>query len=105
MNLEQGHYAVIFTSERTAGDQGYEAMATQMLTLATGQEGFLGVESARDSALGITVSYWRSLASIKKWKENAAHQLAQKQGRDLWYQSFSVKICRIEKEYCFKKEK
>ncbi len=102
--MAQEHYAVIFTSDRTTDDQGYDAMAAQMLALATQQEGFLGVESARDSALGITVSYWQTLASVRKWKDNVAHQLAQEKGRDLWYQSFSVKICRIEKEYCFKKD-
>ena len=50
---EPPYYAVIFTSLRTEGDQGYGAMAERMVELAAQQPGFLGVESARDG-LGIT---------------------------------------------------
>ena len=64
------YYAVIFTSLRTEGDQGYGAMAERMVELAAQQPGFLGVESAREG-LGITVSYWADLASIAAWKQNA----------------------------------
>jgi hypothetical protein len=41
------YYAVIFTSQRTSGDQGYGLMAERMLELAARQPGFLGVESVR----------------------------------------------------------
>lgn len=61
---EPPYYAVISTSLRTDGDQGYSAMAKAMLQLAAEQPGFLGVESVRDG-LGITVSYWKDLESIK----------------------------------------
>ena len=63
------YYAVIFTSFRTAGDNGYSEMADKMFELASKQVGFLGIESARED-IGITVSYWRDLESIKNWKEN-----------------------------------
>ena len=42
------YYAVIFTSLRTAVDEGYGDMAEKMVALAAQQPGFLGVESARD---------------------------------------------------------
>lgn len=92
------YYAVIFTSLRTEGDRGYSAMSEKMLELAARQPGFLGVESARE-ALGITVSYWSDLASIKQWKANAEHLVAQKLGREKWYSSFSVRIARVEHDY------
>jgi len=92
------YYAVIFTSLRTPGDNGYEKMANRMVELAEKQEGFLGVESAREN-VGITVSYWSSLESIKAWKMNAEHQHAQKQGYENWYSSFKVRISKVEHEY------
>jgi heme-degrading monooxygenase HmoA len=52
-------------------------MADKMVELATLQEGFLVMESARDEQLGITVSYWDSLESIKEWKGNSAHRVTQ----------------------------
>ena len=65
------YYAVIFSNHLKEFDEGYSKMAERMLELASEQPGFLGVESVRDG-LGITVSYWKDLDSIKKWKTNVA---------------------------------
>ena len=94
------YYAVIFTSIRTAGDNGYEKMAEAMLELARRHPGYLGVESARDS-LGITVSYWESLDAIAAWKQNAENIVAQKLGRKIWYEKFQTRICKVERDYGF----
>ena len=59
------YYAVIFTSQRTAGDRGYGHMADRTVELASKQPGFLGVESVRGTdGFGITVSYWASKEAI-----------------------------------------
>jgi len=92
------YYAVIFSSVRTEGDNGYAAMSDRMVELAKQQDGFIGVESARNE-LGITVSYWRDLDSIRKWKENAEHTVAREKGRRDWYQSFKTRIAKIERDY------
>jgi heme-degrading monooxygenase HmoA len=97
---EPPYYAVIFTSVRTDGDNGYDDMSDKMLKLASEQDGFLGVESARNE-IGITISYWQSLQSIKTWKTNMQHQLAQKYGREKWYEQYKVRICRTESDYEF----
>jgi heme-degrading monooxygenase HmoA len=102
MEMEKPYYAVIFTSERTEGDHGYEEMADKMVELASKQPGFLGMESVRDATgLGITVSYWNSLEAIKLWKENAAHQIAQKKGKQMWYKRFALRVCKVEREHFF----
>jgi heme-degrading monooxygenase HmoA len=92
------YYAVIFTSYRTEGDNGYDKAADRMVELAAQQPGFLGIESARE-AVGITVSYWSDIESIKNWKANAEHQVVQKSGRKLWYSSFKVRISKVERDY------
>lgn len=96
------YYAVIFTSVRMPGDKGYAEMAIKMLNLAARQDGFLGVESANED-IGITVSYWKDLESIHKWKTNAKHIVAQQKGRKDWYALFKTRIARVEKDYGFKK--
>ena len=98
--LQTPYYAVIFTSLRTEGDNGYGAMSDAMDKLARQQPGFLGVESAREE-IGITVSYWESLEAIKNWKANAAHLFAQQQGREKWYEHYKVRICKVERDYEF----
>ena len=94
------YYAVIFTSIRTPGDNGYVNMADAMVEAAAKQPGFLGVESARED-LGITVSYWDSLESIAAWKQDPLHFMAQQAGREKWYESDKTRICRVERDYEF----
>ena len=94
------YYAVIFTSVRTEGDHDYAEMADRMVELAQKQDGFLGLESARNE-IGITVSYWRDMESIKQWKEHAEHSIARERGRNEWYKSFKVCIAKVERDYGF----
>ena len=96
------YYAVIFSSVRTEGDHDYAAVSDHMMQLAEKQPGFLGVEHARD-ALGITVSYWQDLESIKNWKHQAEHTQARDRGRSEWYLSFKVRIAKVERDYGFEK--
>ena len=92
---EPPYYAVIFTSPRTEGDNGYGETADRMVILASRQPGFLGVESASES-VGITVSYRSDLASIKLWKQNTEHVMARKQGREIWYREIKTRICKMK---------
>lgn len=100
--MKPPYYAVIFTSVRTEVEQGYAEMANLMVDMAKQQEGFLGVESARNE-IGITVSYWKDLESIKNWKSNLDHLQAQRMGKQKWYESYKVRIALVEREYDFEK--
>ncbi len=92
------YYAVIFSSLGTEVSEGYVDTAARMVELAAQQSGFLGVESAREE-LGITISYWSDLDSIKAWKRNAEHLIAQKMGRGKWYSDYKTRIARVERDY------
>ena len=96
---EPPYYAVIFTSTMSGDDLvGYSATADNMVTLARQQDGFLGVDAARED-IGITVSYWRELDAIKACKQQIEHMQAQEQGRAIWYADYSVRIARVEGAY------
>lgn len=98
---EPPYYAVIFTSLRTdENDQEYGEMAQKMLELAIHQPGYLGFESAK-SAIGISVSYWKDLDSIRNWKRHSEHLLAQKLGKSTWYEAYKVRIALVERDYQF----
>lgn len=94
------YYAVIFTSVRSDVDEGYAETAKRMNELAQLQPGYLGHESARNS-LGINVSYWKDLESIKAWKQHADHLMAQQLGRQKWYAQYKTRICKVERDYGF----
>ena len=98
------YFAVIFTSISSNHQEGYGDMADKMVKLAAQQDGFLGIESARED-IGITVSYWKDLESIKNWKMNMEHQVARSKGKSIWYEAFSVRISKVERDYFFDKKK
>lgn len=106
MNNGAPYYAVIFTSVRTAEDDAsYGVTAERMAELAAQMPGYLGIESARgEKGMGITVSYWESLAAIKAWREQTEHRLAQQLGKERWYQRFTLRICKVEAERTFECE-
>jgi heme-degrading monooxygenase HmoA len=102
---EPHYYAVIFTSTRQEleGD-GYAEAAERMESQARAQPGFLGVESARGAdGLGITISYWETLAAAREWGRNPEHVVVQRRGRAKWYRTYSIRICRVEVERRFER--
>jgi heme-degrading monooxygenase HmoA len=103
---EPPYYAVIFTSVRTPDDpEGYAETAARMDELAARQPGYLGIESARaDDGARITVSYWATLEAVRAWGRHAEHLLAQRAGREKWYQWFRLRVCRVEAERGFERQ-
>lgn len=98
---EPPYYAVIFVSVRSPGDDAaYAAMAERMAQLSAAQPGYLGIDTARGAdGLGITVSYWRTEADIARWRADAEHREAQRQGRAAWYEQYEVRVCRVERAH------
>lgn len=92
------YYAVIFTAKPKNFNTEYHSAANQLTELVKGQKGFLGYESA-EQGIEITVSYWESLEAIKNWKANTTHRKAQQKGKNEWYENYSVRIAKVEKEY------
>lgn len=96
------YYTVIFTSIRSEGDNGYSDMSKKMNSMVKNTPGFLGVENARGSQpgdIGITVSYWKDIESIKAWRANPEHKIARTKGRTEWYSRFKVRIAKVERDY------
>lgn len=100
MNFPTPYYAVIFTSLLHQTDEEYMGLDDKLMKLAQERDGFLGMDSAR-SGLGISVSYWKTLEDIKEWSQNLQHIDAKTKGKERWYESYNVKICKVEKEYGF----
>ena len=97
---EPPYYAVIFSSKRTEGDNGYDAMMEIVGELSVEQPGYLGRESVRDAdGFGITVVYYKDEASIAAWKANEKHMVAQKVGKERWYSHYEMRVCKVERAY------
>ena len=92
------YYAVIFTARRSAHQEGYEKTAQRMAELAARQPGYLGHETTNDGRYSITVSYWQSTEAIRAWRDHAEHREARRLGRERWYEAYSLRVCKVERE-------
>jgi heme-degrading monooxygenase HmoA len=95
------YYAVIFTAKFADNLKDYDKIANEMLELAKEQKGFISIESVKEGNKEITVSYWRTLEDIRNWSVNERHVEAKKGGKTKWYEYFTVRICKVEREYSF----
>lgn len=94
------YYAVIFTSILNKEEKSYHSLAVKMVNIAQTMPGFLGFETARNE-VGITVSYWQNEASIKTWKQQTDHLVAQQMGKEKFYQQYKVRVCLVQQDYGF----
>jgi heme-degrading monooxygenase HmoA len=47
----------------------------------------------------ISLSYWPDEERIRAWKEYPEHLMAQQNGRERWYESYSVQVAKISRDY------
>ncbi len=92
-------YAVIFKAKCQELDTMYFEMAVQMQELAIQKYGCREFVSSFENDQEITISYWDNLQQIQDWKNDKDHSLAQELGKTKWYQSYSVQITEIIREY------
>lgn len=102
MRPEPPYYAVIFTSVRNdSGSGDYEELSERMVALARTMPGYLGHDSVRGAdGLGITVSYWRSLEDIARFRAHPDHAHAIRGGQTgfyEWYESVTARVERVSR--------
>lgn len=105
VQFPRGTISVIFVAQRTDADAtGYTRAAVMMETLAAQQEGYIAMDSVRgQDGLGITVSYWKTEASAKAWRDHPEHIAIRNSGRDLWYSDYSLHVAEVTRSYDWEK--
>lgn len=94
-------YAVIFRANMRDADEAYEATALKLRDLALRSFGCLEFVSVCEGREEISISYWPDEASIRAWKAESEHMLAQEMGRRKWYERYRIQIAEIKREYGF----
>ncbi|ENW79171.1 hypothetical protein F909_03498 [Acinetobacter sp. ANC 3929] len=92
-------YIVIFKATIKQLDATYSEMAQMLRNKALGTYNCLKFEACSENGFEIALSYWNSLEDIKQWQRDAEHLVAQRLGKEKWYQDFSVEICKVERAY------
>lgn len=92
-------YIVIFRAKIRGLDAEYSTVAARMRELALSQFNCIEFHSVTEGLNEISLSYWPSEESIFAWKSHPEHVLAQKAGRERWYESYSVQVAKVNREY------
>jgi heme-degrading monooxygenase HmoA len=101
IHLEPPYYVAILTTLLSGEDlDGYAEAERKMLSLAEKSPGYIGRESARSAdGRDHTMIYYEDEESLRIWRENPEHRKVQFMGRDVWYESYQVRIARVERAY------
>ena len=92
-------YAVIFRVKTKKLDDAYFKMAKGMRELAISEYGCVEFTAVTEGSDEIAISYWESMEQIKKWKQNSEHLVAQKLGKEKWYENYTVEIVEVIRKY------
>lgn len=92
-------YAVIFRAKIAGLDEEYARVAKRMKELALREYGCIEFISVTQGSDEIAISYWENEDQIRKWKRDAEHTLAQELGRSKWYESYTVQVVEVIREY------
>lgn len=92
-------FVVIFRARVRRLDEEYSRVAARMRELATTRFGCLEFHSVTEGQDEVALSYWPDEKSIRAWRDHPEHVLAQQAGRDRWYESYSVQVAQITREY------
>jgi heme-degrading monooxygenase HmoA len=97
-------YVVIFRAKVKQFDETYLKMAANLRDIALKEFGCLEFIALSQDENEIALSYWKDEASIKAWKQQTDHLMAQELGRTQWYESYSVEIVEVKRSYRSHKE-
>ncbi|MGG8406651.1 antibiotic biosynthesis monooxygenase family protein [Streptomyces sp. 12297] len=100
--FEPPYLMTVFTSVRTVQADAYDETSARMKALVEEIPGYLGHENAHTpGGLSITVAYFRDEAALTAWRTDGEHRAAQKQGRDEWYDSYTLHVGTVERSHGF----
>lgn len=94
-------FAVIFKAKVGKQDKDYLDMVAVMRELAFSKYGCLDFIAVSEGDQEIAISYWESEQDIQRWHSDSQHAVAQKFGKEKWYQSYVVEVVEIQRRYSF----
>jgi heme-degrading monooxygenase HmoA len=95
---------VLFRSKLVDVPDGYDAMATEMEDLARTMPGFVDVKAFKsDDGERLTVVWWENEETLKGWRENVRHRVAQRRGREQWYEYYKLEVAEVVRQTSFEK--
>jgi heme-degrading monooxygenase HmoA len=98
-------FVLVFRSHPAPGnDDEYAAISRRMIELASAMPGFVSFKTftAADGER-VSIVEFESDQAAAAWREHPEHQQAQRRGREAFYQSYSIQVCREVRRYGFER--
>lgn len=92
-------FVVIFRATIRSHDDEYSKVAARLRELALTEFECVEFHSVTEGRNEVALSYWASEENIRAWKSHPEHLAAQARGKEVWYESYSVQIANVTREY------
>jgi len=92
-------FAVIFRAKIGTQNGEYSKTVARLRELAFSKYGCLDFVAVTEGKDENAIFYWENEESIKLWKKDSEHTLAQELGRARWYESYRVQVVEIKRQY------
>jgi heme-degrading monooxygenase HmoA len=87
---------VLFRSKLVPQPDGYAEMAQEMLETARSMPGFVDVKAFKaDDGERLTLVWWQDEETLRAWRTHARHLVAQKAGRERWYEYYDLDVADV----------
>jgi heme-degrading monooxygenase HmoA len=96
---------VLFRSKLVDSPDGYDAIAEEMEALARTMPGFIDAKGylASDGER-LTVVRWENEETMRHWREQERHRVAQRAGREKYYAWYNLEVAEIIREKTFERK-
>jgi heme-degrading monooxygenase HmoA len=91
----------VFRSRLRRGhEEEYTRVAAEMKALASAMPGFVSMKTfTAEDGERVSIVEFASQAGHDAWREHPRHREAQRLGREKFYSSFRIQVCRVERDY------
>lgn len=87
---------VLFRSRLVPEPDGYAEMSVEMLEAAKSMPGFIDVKAyTSQDGERLTVVWWEDEDTLRAWRTHARHLVAQKTGRERWYEYYNIEVAEV----------
>lgn len=95
--------AVLFEADALpAAQQRYLQLAAELAPLLAGTPGFIALErfqSLNTPGKILSLSWWEDEASVRQWKQQQLHRVAQQEGRESIFAFYRIRVAEVVREY------
>ena len=96
---------VLFRSKLVDIPEGYGEMAEEMEATARTMPGFIDVKGyLAEDGERLTVVRWENAETMRQWREQERHRVAQRMGRERWYAYYKMEVAEVVREAAFERQ-